>query len=252
MILGRVLFIISVICLNFFNICWSDFDDFEFQGNPLQKVTHAGALLIKKYPANHPDGHGEEFCILLGHDCNLDSYAPPAGSVDKNKDFCIYDGKKYYLSYKALQREVLEETGGAVFLSDEYLAKCPVLYSQLMQDVLAVVRDDTLSCANLLQAVQKTLVDPSKDKDWKEMDNYCTFPVNEVIATAQVMKEHFDKGGTINNLPEIILSKRKTNYQNSPLVWVTCRGGGRLEVDAYYMAAIADTLPQFRQIVASW
>lgn len=245
-------FTILAFGLIFCNLCCAGFEDFDYQDIPSQQVTHAGALLIKKYPENHPDGHGEQLCVLLGHDRNFDTYAPPAGSVEKNIDYVLINDKKYYSSYKTLQREVLEETGGLVCLSDDVIENSPMIYSPNFQDLLAIVRDDTLSCAKLCQSVQQSIADNSKDAGWKEMDRYCTFPVNAIIATAQIMKTHFDQGGTINNLPSSILSNRKANLSNTPLVLVNCRGSGKLEVDAYYMAAIADTLPQFQEIIQKW
>ena len=235
--------------LSFTNSCFAGFQGFDFEDNPSKPVGHAGALLIKKYPQNHPDGAGEQACLLVGHDKNLNNYAPPAGSVESTLDIEIRDGATYYSSLKTIQREVLEETGGLVHLNDEVLKTLPMLYSSKFHDLLAVVRDDTFSCIALIHSVRNALADLNKSDAWKEMDDYNVLPVDNVITVAQVMKTHFDNGGNINNLPESILSPRKSNHFNTPLVYINTRLGHRVEFCAYYMGAIADTLPQFQDIL---
>lgn len=242
-------FVILVSLLSFTSSSFAGFEGFDFDDDPSKPVTHAGALLIKRYPQNSPDSMGDQVCMVVGHDCIFDCFAPPAGGVEKSKDFEMKEEKPYYSSLKTLIREVLEETGGLVKLSHATLENTPKLYSKKFHDLLAVVHDNTFSCMGLTRSVQQSCAARDKGAEWKEMDRYDVLPINNVLSVAKIMKTHFDKGGNINNLPNEILSPRKSNGNQTPLVWVETRLKTKVEFCAYYMGAIADTLSQFREIL---
>ncbi|MBA3813327.1 MAG: hypothetical protein H0X26_02360 [Alphaproteobacteria bacterium] len=242
-----LLLVLSLV--SFTSLCLAGFNDFDFEDNPSQPVGRAGAFLLTRYAYNHTDGHGEQVCLLMGHDKNFNSYAPPSGHTERAKDTEIRNSKIYYSSFKALQREVLEETGGLIHLSDQDLQTAPMLYSSKFKNLLAVVYDENISCDALNKSVQVSLNDPNKDNSWKEMDSYSALPLDNVLCAAQIMKDHFDAGGNIDNLPNAILSPRKSALGNTPLVYVKDRTGKSLELCAYYLGTIADALPKFRTII---
>ncbi|OJW53426.1 MAG: hypothetical protein BGO67_01630 [Alphaproteobacteria bacterium 41-28] len=254
----KIVLLILFLNIISFQLCFSSFDGFDYQDDPTQPVTHAGALLVKKYPVDHPDGFGEQFCMLMGHDRYLNSWAPASGSVDGGKDFEVRNGRNFYLSTKTMQREVLEETGGCVDLTTVAIAEDSMIYSPRFRDLLGVVRDDTFSCEALNLSVQQSIADPLRDVGWKEMDQYDAFPVSDIIQTARIMKTHFDNRRDLNNnlsaslltLPPSILSPRRSLI-DTPLVYVNNRSHQRKEICAYYMGAIADALPQLENILTS-
>jgi 8-oxo-dGTP pyrophosphatase MutT (NUDIX family) len=227
---------------------------FDHNDDPLKPVGRGGALLVKKYPKNHPDKKGEQLCILFGHDKNLDCWAPPAGGVKYDEDYDKKNGT--YSSIKTIQREVDEETGGHVKLTEDQIRKSPLLYSPRFQNLLSYNHDDNLSCSALQVAVICALTHPKSTKDQREMDNYEAFPATNVLEVARKMRARFETipgkpsaKTLVSKLPKDILSSKITNYEFSPLVRVRARSGEEKDVCAYYMGTIADMLPELEALL---
>ncbi len=231
---------------------WTSFSEegFFYQGNNARPVKHAGAILLKQYPRNAPDGLGEQLCMMMVFDKNLNHWTVPAGGVDAALDYVRQGAKKLFSPLMTIRREVLEETAGALYLREKYLESCPTLYSSKFHDLLAVTRDDSLSCAALSACTRSATENVDLSKCWRESKGANVVPVSELLRVGGIMQAHFRAGGDIKNLPSEIVSPNVSRFFKNPLVYLKTRLGQKVEFCAYYMGAIADALDGFKGLLA--
>ncbi|MBA4750536.1 MAG: NUDIX hydrolase [Alphaproteobacteria bacterium] len=241
----------ALLLLSVQNLFASNNASFYLDGDQNKPVSGGGALLFKSYFEDHPDGRGEDLCLLVGHEKNLGYWSLPAGGAEQ-KDGNIYG---------TMKRETLEETGGVVDLSGGE----PTLYSRKFQRAFAVVADDTLGCNQLTKAVTTAINNPALGAAWKEMDRYTAISVSEIIKTAQTIRTHWEKVA-----PNYI--NKKTNQPcNYNTLWhhhathdlppevspadtpkgttitLTTRNGQKIPFSAFYFGSIVDKLVDFKK-----
>ncbi len=246
------LFITLVFIFSYFHTQgWTGLSEegFFYQGDPARPVKHAGAILLKQYPHDAPDGVGEQLCMLVVFDKNLHHWTVPAGGVDAALDYVKQGDKKLFSPLKTVRREVLEETAGALYLREKYLESCPTLYSSKFHDLLAVTRDDSLSCAALSACTKRASENVDLSKCWRESKGANVVPVSELLRVGGIMQAHFRAGGDIKNLPSEIVSPNVSRIFKNPLVHLKTRLGQKVEFCAYYMGAIADALDDFNVLL---
>lgn len=227
---------------------------FDFNGDQNKPVSGGGALLLKSYFEDHPDGRGEDLCLLVGHERNLGYWSLPAGGAEQ-KDGNIAG---------TMRRETLEETGGVVRLSGSE----PTLYSRKFGRAFAVVADDTLGCNDLTKAVQSAIANPALGKEWKEMDRYTAISVNEIIRTADIIRSHWEKvapnyktkSGNVCNyntlwhhhathdLPAAVSPKNTAHGHTIELI---TRNGQKISFSAFYFGSIVDKIGEFKKHVGA-
>lgn len=228
---------------------------FYLDNDPQKPVSGGGALLLKSYFEDHPDGRGEDLCLLVGHEKNLGYWSLPAGGAEL-KDSNIIG---------TIKRETLEETGGVVNVSGSE----PVLYSRKFGRAFAVVADDTLGCNDLTTAVQNAIANPALGGAWKEMDRYTAISVSEITRKAEVIRAHWEKiAPTIihkktgqpctyntlwhhdatHNLPAAVSPAMSKHGSTIELI---TRTGVPIRFSAFYFGSIVDRLGDFKNRVAA-
>lgn len=232
-------------------VSWGSFceEGFFHLGDKAKPVHHAGAMILKQYPHNAPDGFGSQLCLIVAYDKNLAHWTIPAGGVDAALDYKVQGDKKLFSPLLTIRREVLEEMAGALYFREEYLHQCPQLYSPRFKDLLVVTKDNNLSCSALSLQTHRFADNVDLSSCWRETKGVDVIPISEVLTVAAIMKTHFDVGGHIKNLPPAVVSPNVSKHFKNPLVYLKTRLGKKIEFCAYYMGAMADALDNLRNVL---
>lgn len=230
---------------------------FHYQDDPNKPVSSGGSILFKHYSADHPDGYGEDLCVHVGHDRNFDCYAFPSGGAE-DKDTITKNGLTKKSILATIKRETLEETGGAVNLSDEELEKAPIVYSKKFRKALAAIPNDNLGCMALTNTVKAAIQNPALPHPWKEMDRYVTIPVDVIIKTARAVRKHIDTIGNYDtmdyrkvlaNIPADLRPRNTLITNEHNVIELTTRCGEKIPFSVYYFSTIFDQIDYFEQLV---
>lgn len=214
---------------------------FVYDGLPVER---AGTLFV-----THSKGKP---CILLGHDRNVNKYMPSSGGVEHAKGDADF--------YDTLRRETLEETGGCI---DHNVARLrrgqlPLIFSRRHNILLGVMNDNSITTARLNASVAAAIADPTKPGDWKEVDHFCAFSLDNFLPIAKRIYDFYQTGGRRTDIrfgPRSAQFNDITGYRGAVpgggiVIKVKDEDGVIRELDSYYMSAMAEVYPRLKQIAA--